>query len=392
MHIFFFTSYDLSGSEGGSINEREFLLCLDSLLRESGGSLTVLSPEPANVFEMPEGWITYKIAQRRNSFRYALSIRSIVRDALAKARRPDLFVMRPENDNLLVPPTLVNLGIPFALKTLEDIYRFFRGSDTLKARLLVILIRRYLRYALLRAKLIDVCTPEYVKLYSERFGLSNVTLVDNGVNVARFRPQDQVGCKARWNLADFSPLLGYCGIQPADRGVREFITCLPALAKEYPNVGLAVACRSDRADEQSESLRKLAMDLGVKERVRFIGEIPYESVPSFICATDLGIALDLPERVRTIGNASLKIRQYVASGVPIIAAKGTNASIATAGICNEVTPSDADEVLHAAREILARTPGERSERALESRKFAEENLAIEVTCKQRLDLWRTIVG
>ncbi len=100
-----------------------------------------------------------------------------------------------------------------------------------------------------------------------------------GVNLQQFRNGlDVRSLRERWGIREgarviFSPRLA----QPFYRHDR-IIRALPAVCEKVPKAVLAVAeCFADR--EYIAELRRLAAGLGVADRVRFVGEIPYSDMP-----------------------------------------------------------------------------------------------------------------
>ena len=109
--------------------------------------------------------------------------------------------------------------------------------------------------------------------------ISRPVRIAPGVNLQRFRSGlDVRPLRERWEIGEgarviFSPRLA----QPFYRHDR-IIRAIPAVREKVPEAVLVVAEHfADR--EYVAGLRRLAADLGVADRVRFLGEIPYPDMP-----------------------------------------------------------------------------------------------------------------
>ncbi|MDQ3818365.1 MAG: glycosyltransferase family 4 protein, partial [Acidobacteriota bacterium] len=109
------------------------------------------------------------------------------------------------------------------------------------------------------------------------------------------------------------PLLFYVGGITFGRGLEEIIRALGLL----PNGTLAIM--GPGKDEFREGLRRIAEEVNVSERVRFIAPVPMEAVVSTVAQADLGISLI--KRVCLSYYLSLpnKFFEYLHASVPILA-------------------------------------------------------------------------
>jgi glycosyltransferase involved in cell wall biosynthesis len=105
-----------------------------------------------------------------------------------------------------------------------------------------------------------------------------VTVVQNGIDVMRFRPNDDARKSARCELgvADDCVVIGYCGRIVREKGIDVLLHAFARLAGQYPAIKL-VLLGSDAqnilhfSEPLVPKLKTLARELGIAERVLFLG-------------------------------------------------------------------------------------------------------------------------
>jgi glycosyltransferase involved in cell wall biosynthesis len=165
------------------------------------------------------------------------------------------------------------LGIPAAIK--------LHGSDmNIVARLPG--PRRGLRWALPRAaRVVAVSQP----LRAAAIGLGAVpNLVDvvpNGIDRARFRPQDQVAARQALNLPGRGAIVLYIGNIERHKGSLDLVRAFADLMTRKKHVSLVMV----GGGAAMEECRRLASELRVD--VLFVGPRPHDEVPRWIAACDV---------------------------------------------------------------------------------------------------------
>jgi glycosyltransferase involved in cell wall biosynthesis len=110
--------------------------------------------------------------------------------------------------------------------------------------------------------------------------------------------------------ADF---LVYSGAIAHRNGIDLVIRALAMLADEFPALRLRVIGDGPAR----ESLVRMAKDLGVANRVDFLGRVPNHKVPALVSGAAAGVSA---QREDTFGSLvfSMKVAEYVALGVPTV--------------------------------------------------------------------------
>jgi len=146
-------------------------------------------------------------------------------------------------------------------------------------------------------------------------GAKRTIVVPNGVEFERFN----AACAAR---KPHPPALIYTGSVDERWGIDLPIRALPVLRQSVPDLRLIVVGGGPALTE----LRTLAGSLGVGEAVRFTGPVPYADLPALLAEADLGLATSRPDPFRQYASP-LKIAEYMAAGLPVIASGGGEAEV-----------------------------------------------------------------
>jgi len=173
-----------------------------------------------------------------------------------------------------------------------------------------------------------------------------VTIITNGIDVGRYHAYDgqDPDIATRYGLPP-RPRILFVGRLAADKEVPVIVRAL-AHVDHDPSAHLLLVGRGD----ERPRLEALARELGVQDRVRFVGYVPEEDMPALYRAVDLfAIAA-------TVETQSLPTLQAMASGLPVVASRaaalpeivrhGQNGLL--------VPPGDAAAMGEAMRTILSR--------------------------------------
>ncbi len=146
-----------------------------------------------------------------------------------------------------------------------------------------------------------------------RFGFSNanVTVIPNGFDVSKFRPDAKAGQKIRDELgipAD-APLVGMVARFNEQKGHKDFCTIAKLLRGRMPDVRFLLAGRD--VTPQNRTLTQWLEDAGLKSGISVIG--PRDDVPDILNALDVLVSPSLGEAFPLI------IGETMACGVPCVA-------------------------------------------------------------------------
>lgn len=131
-----------------------------------------------------------------------------------------------------------------------------------------------------------------------------ITLHRTGLDRSRFRPLDRAAARAKFGFSADIPLLACVGALIPRKGQAFVIDALPHL----PAAQLALA----GAGPDEAMLRDRAAQLGVADRVHFLGPVPHAALPELLSAADVFV---MPSSSEGLANAWI---EALACGVPVV--------------------------------------------------------------------------
>jgi glycosyltransferase involved in cell wall biosynthesis len=232
-------------------------------------------------------------------------------------RGSDVILSRDRFSFLLALPAskLMNKPIVYQVNGVTSEQRKMHGEHLLN-RLYVWLLETLEKTAFKNAARI-VCTGYGVRdFYHRRFPqyAEKCDGVTTGFNPKLFRPlpiDDDLGeLRARLGFDEQDEIVAYVGSLSAWQGVGYLIESAPAVLKENPDVRFMMVGHGPLG----EKYRRLTEELGVNERFKFVGQVPYPLLGQYINLADVCVA----PYTRDLPNCSVKIYEYLACGKPAI--------------------------------------------------------------------------
>jgi colanic acid biosynthesis glycosyl transferase WcaI len=295
----------------------------------------------------------------RSAVRRALSLTSFAASATAQVgwlRGADvcLVYLTPATVGLAATTLRRRFGVPYALYV-QDLWpetvtaSGFIGHAGATAKVEAAL-HRWLRRLYAGADGIAAISPTMAETLSTRGAEVTPVSIPNWVDEQIFRP---VPMSQRVHL-DGRRWVMYAGgvgeLQSLDTALRAL-----ALLGDRPDLGLAVV----GTGVALPSLERLAGDLGLGDRVRFLGGFPMEQMPRLIAEADAQLVSlkDLPLFRGTIPS---KLQASMACGVPIFCAVAGDARdlVDRSGCGVTATPEDPASFAEAFLRIADATPAD----------------------------------
>ncbi len=152
-----------------------------------------------------------------------------------------------------------------------------------------------------------------VRLYGAE--AERVAVVPCGVNLDLFQPIAKEEARRQLGLRDADRILLFVGrIEPL-KGVDILLGAAAQLEAESDCFVLVVGGDSSTQDGEMAHLRDLASELGIAERVSFLGAVDHERLPLFYSAADVCV---VPSFYESFGLVAL---EAMACGTPVVASR-----------------------------------------------------------------------
>lgn len=153
-------------------------------------------------------------------------------------------------------------------------------------------------------------------LYDEAkgFGIQNVVMIPNGVDIARFSAITRTQARERLGLADDQRYLLFTGRLIRLKRVDVLLDAMPRILVEYPNCHALIVGSGEHQKDSSEfALHAQAERLNITEHVHFLGL--RDDIPLLLRAADVYVFTSEKEG---LPNAIL---EAAAAGLPIVATR-----------------------------------------------------------------------
>lgn len=393
-NILYIASVDISLPNGPGVNEREFVLEMSRVL---GKRFYALIPKPK--YDLSE------LKQNNFYFSHPTSLRNpldFLLHQLDQTRLARKLMRQTKFDLLVVRHSLMAFSLnaitsassttPFVVKTIgarpeQDVDHHKGVLGWIKKQ--VFGLSELTHKALVKHALsLDACTEKLVQSAKVRFPdkAEKIVLFDNATNTERFFPSDVLKAREKLSLDSFSPIIGYVGGRPWERGGTQAVELVAQLKQFYPNIATVVV----GAGDGMPALEEKANQLGVGGRCFFPGLIPYEHVPDYVNAFDLGFAFDTKTKSANVGNANQKLRQYLACAKPVVASEGGSEFLEEYHLGSFVDKDNSKKVEEAVLYWLTLTDQEKRDHQQRARNFAVEHLSISKQVHDRLQFWQSL--
>ena len=203
----------------------------------------------------------------------------------------------------------------------------------------------------LRAADAVVCVSDEVAAQVERLaGDRELLVVPNGVDPERFHPgPGDAGLRTDLGL-DGAFVIGWTGSFRTFHGLEVLIDAAARLRSDVPEAVLLLVGDGQGLD----AIRELARTRGV--RAVFTGTVSFDAMPEHLRLMDVAVALAPGAQFHY---SPVKLREYQASGVPVVAAAAGEMARELGDTAMLVEPGDAAALADAVR-ALHRDPARRS--------------------------------
>jgi len=208
----------------------------------------------------------------------------------------------------LIYGTRKNIPVVFTNHTRYDLYA--------QARLPFMPVE--ISQSLLQAYMPDFCSAVDLVISPSRgmerilrqYGIeSPIEVVPNGANLKPFHKAKPLS-RAEFGFTREDVLLVYMGRVAPEKNIEFLLQAFAGVARTVPNVYLLILGGGQK--EHEEKLRPLPGELGIEDRVRFMGMIPYDQLPSYLAMCDAFVTASVTEV------HPYSVIEAMATGLPIM--------------------------------------------------------------------------
>ncbi len=144
-----------------------------------------------------------------------------------------------------------------------------------------------------------------------RIDPAQVSVIGNGVDPGLFRPIAKAQACTRIGFRVDTPRIIFVGNLAPWRKVELLPEVLEIARREIPALELVVVGSGQLIGRIRDTVRRLSL----QDSVRFVGELPHEQVPYYVCASDICLLPATPWRVEI---SPLKLWEYLACERPVV--------------------------------------------------------------------------
>jgi len=210
-----------------------------------------------------------------------------------------------------------------------------------------------------------------------------IQLIPNGVDIKRFNPQlDSSVLREKWNIKDQFVVFTVRHHRP-QYGIEYLIKAAALLLKWKKNVIFIIGGDGP----MRQYYEKMALKLGLRDRMIFIGEIPRLEVPYYYAMSDIVVVPSLQE------GWGLVVTEAMATGKPVIGTRvGGIVDQIVDGYNGFLVPPRDPKAIAKRILYLIDNPSEAKKMGMNGRKLAEEKFNIEKRIDKIIELYRKLLG
>ena len=218
---------------------------------------------------------------------------------------------------------------------------------------------------------------------------SPAKVILHGVDTGVFHPpHNKRGLRESLGLDPDAVLIGCFGRVRAQKGVDLLVHAALRLFADRPNAQMVFTGRITADNQQfTDALKAEIAAAGLTDRIRFLGELPWEEVVRHYQAMDLFAA---PARWEGFGLTPL---EAMACGVPVVATRvGAYEALIRDGVTGSLVPPDDLDALTEALRYWLDDPAARAAAGRTARDHVTHNHSIEDEARAIVDVYRGLLA
>jgi len=216
-----------------------------------------------------------------------------------------------------------------------------------------------------------------------------IAALDLGTDPVHFNPSRDTGAlRRRWNVGDAPLLITVARLVPhkgQDMGIR----ALASLSRDFPQLRYIMV--GEGHDEQR--LRGLARELGVADKVAFVGPMRDDELPEAYATSTIYLGASRVDKEINVEGFGISFLEAGASGIPSVAGDsgGVRSAVRDSETGIVVPPTDADAIADAIRALLV-NPEKRRQMGRAARRAVETHYNWDRVARDTREFTNEVVG
>jgi phosphatidylinositol alpha-1,6-mannosyltransferase len=216
-----------------------------------------------------------------------------------------------------------------------------------------------------------------------------IAALDLGTDPVHFNPlRDSGALRRRWNVGDAPLLITVARLVPhkgQDMGIR----ALASLSRDFPQLRYIMV--GEGHDEQR--LRSLARELGVADKVAFVGPMRDDELPEAYATSTVYLGASRVDKEINVEGFGISFLEAGASGIPSVAGDsgGVRSAVRNGETGIVVAPTDADAIADAIRALLV-NPERRQQMGRAARRAVETHYNWDRVARDTREFTNQVVG
>jgi len=184
----------------------------------------------------------------------------------------------------------------------EDVTRYSKQAPS-----------KYLAKLSLKNADVIICQSKFLENEIRQIGIFNESffIIPMGTDIKNFKPRDKNKARQVLNLPKNKKIVLFVGHLVARKGVEYLIRAIKLLSKRDKNILCCIVGKGD----MENSLKKLTLELNLRDYVRFLGEKNSKEVAKYMNACDIFVLPSLNEGLPVV------LCEALACGKPVVATK-----------------------------------------------------------------------
>ncbi|MGB7095028.1 MAG: glycosyltransferase [Anaerolineales bacterium] len=209
---------------------------------------------------------------------------------------------------------------------------------------------------------------------------AQIDVIPNGVDVHPFQSVERPIPRRELGFDEDDILLTYMGRVGPEKNLPFLLRAFAGIAKSYDNVALLIIGDGPERENLEDRVRVM----GMNDRIKFTGMIPYQDLPGYLTAADVFVTASVTEV------HPLSVIEAMASGLPVVGIQSPGVGdIVEDGVTGFLAPEE-DLAVFTAKISRIITDRENLGKMSQKAKEVSLNFAIENTTRTMIDRYQKL--